>query len=100
MAYSIKIETEALDDIQKGIRWYNKQQKGLGKKFHTAIKKSIDSLRENPFYQLRYDNIHCLPIKRYPYMVHFTINEEKYLIIVRAVFNTSINPEIWRNRIR
>lgn len=98
MAFKIKIEPEARLDIQEAITWYNKQQKGLGKKFHTAVTSHIDSLAKNPHFEIRYDNVHCLPLKKYPFMIHFTINEPKNLVTVRAVFHTSLNPNNWKIR--
>jgi len=49
-------------DIQHGINWYNEQQPGLGRTFHAAVKHHLEKLRINPFYQVRYDDIHCLPL--------------------------------------
>jgi len=31
MSFKIKIEPDAVEDIQQGIEWYNKQLAGLGK---------------------------------------------------------------------
>lgn len=31
-------------------------------------------------------------------MIHFTINEVDKIVIVRAVFHTSLNPEKWTER--
>lgn len=39
MTYCVRIDTEAHEDIQAAITWYNQQQKGLGKKFHAEIKR-------------------------------------------------------------
>lgn len=98
MAYKIKIEPEAHEDIQQGIDWYNEKQLGLGRKFHKEVKDSINRLKENPFFQVSYKNVHCLPLKNYPYMLHFTINKKDKIVVVRAVFNTSRNPDIWKKR--
>ena len=98
MSFKIKIEPEAIEDIQLAIRWYNKQQTGLGKKFFTELKKHFNLLKINPFYQIRYDDVHCLPLNKFPFMIHFTINQTKKLVIVRAIFNTSRNPDLWITR--
>jgi plasmid stabilization system protein ParE len=98
MSFKIKIEPEARLDIQEAINWYNKQQKGLAKKFHEAIISHFDSLKKNPHFEIRYDNIHCLPLKKFPYMLHFSIDKDKNLVIVRAIFHTSLNPESWKAR--
>lgn len=96
--FTIKTEPDAHQDIQEGINWYNKQQPGLGRKFHSEVKAYIKKLKINPFFQVRYDDVHCLPINKYPYMIHFTINETDKIVTVRAVFNTHKDPEIWRER--
>jgi plasmid stabilization system protein ParE len=98
MAFKIKIEPEARLDIQEAIFWYNKQQKGLGKKFHKAVLTHFDSLTKNPHFEIRYDNVLCLPLKKFPYMVHFTVDEVQQIVTVRAVFHTALNPKEWKGR--
>lgn len=98
MAFILKIEPEVLQDIQEGMEWYNKQQPGLGNTFYAEIKSFFEILKINPFFQVRYDEVRCLPLRKYPYMIHFTIDEERKIVIVRAVFNTSQNPVIWKKR--
>jgi plasmid stabilization system protein ParE len=97
-AFKIKIEPEAHQDIQEAINWYNQQQSGLGRRFHTEVKASFKKLKIHPFFQVRYDNVHCFILNKFPYMVHYTIDEENKIIIVRAVFGTSRDPQIWKGR--
>lgn len=98
MAFGIFIDPAALLDIQKAIDYYNEQQDGLGKKFESALNQHLVSLEKNPFFQVRYDQVHCLPVKKYPYMIHFTINETDKTLTDRAVFHTSKNPDNWKGR--
>ncbi|OFY88671.1 MAG: hypothetical protein A3K10_16910 [Bacteroidetes bacterium RIFCSPLOWO2_12_FULL_31_6] len=98
MAFKIKIEPDARIDIQEAIDWYNKQQKGLGKKFHTAVLSHFDSLKKNPHFEIRYDFVNCLPLKKFPFMIHFTVDEVNQIVAVRAVFHTSLNPDKWSKR--
>jgi len=95
MAYKIIIEPDASLDIQKAITWYNDQGKGLGRKFFSEVNSHFNLLKENPHFENRYDNVHCLPLKKHPYMVHFTIDEVKEIVSVRSVFHTSLNPKNW-----
>jgi len=64
MAYSVVIDPVALQDIQQGIDYYDDQQIGFGEKFEAAVNKQLISLERNPFFQVRYDDVHCLPIKK------------------------------------
>lgn len=91
--FKIKIEPEALDDIQQGINWYKNQKTGLGRRFHQEVNSLFNRLKTNPYFQIRYDNVRCLPLKTFPFMVHFTVDEQEKLIIIRAVFNTYRNPK-------
>lgn len=98
MSFQILIDPEAVQDIQEAIYWYNDQQADLGRKFHVTIKRVLSKLKKNAFFQIRYDDVHCLPVKVFPFMIHYTINEESRLIIVRAILHTSQNPEKWKER--
>lgn len=99
MAYNIDLDSNVILDLQKAIDYYDEQQLGLGKKFETAINKHFSALSKNPFYQVRYDGVHCLPVKKFPFMIHFTVDEDKHTVHISAVFHTSLNPlEKWRKR--
>jgi len=97
--YKIKIEPEALTDIQEITDWYNKQETGLGKRFQKTTIKQINSLSSSPqIYAIRYKEIRCMVIKKFPYMVHFYINDDTCVVEVLAVISTNRNPKIWNEK--
>ena len=96
MKYKILLGPKAIKDIQKAIDWYNRQGPGLGKKFHLVLKSNIEQLKENPYFQVRYESVRCLPLNKYSFMIHFSIDESSKAVFIRAVFNTSLNPEKWK----
>jgi len=98
MSYSLVIDPKAIEDIQQAIDYYDEQQSGLGKRFESALNKRLLTLEKNPFFQNRYDQVRCLPMKRFPFMVHFTINEKQSIVTIRAVFHTSLDPQKWNKR--
>lgn len=51
MTFKIKVEPEAMDDIQQGIDWYNEQQAGLGRKLLAEIKSCFKSLKISLFFK-------------------------------------------------
>ena len=89
--YKLLINPQAYDDIQKAIDYYNDQQKGLGKRFHSKVKDAFEVIKKNPMFQVRYDNIRCLPVKPFPYMVHYSVDGD--MINARAVINTACDPD-------
>lgn len=99
MAYTISLDPLAILDIQKAIDYYDEQQPGLGKKFENAIDKHFSALSKNPFYQIRYDQVRCLPVKKFPFMIHFVVDNRSSTVRVAAVFHTSLDPkENWNKR--
>lgn len=98
MSYTVVLEPKAIQDIQEIIDHYEEEQPGLGEKFENALHQHLLTLQKSPFFQKRYENVRCLPLKKFPYMVHFTIDEKETLITVIAIFHTSLDPENWKRR--
>ena len=93
MGYAVKIYKRALNDIQKALSYYDHIDTGIADKFQAKVNKIIDTIASNPFYEVRYKDVHCLIIPKSPYMLHFQINEKKNIVIIRALVNTSKNPD-------
>ena len=99
MAYSIVIDPRAIKDIQEAIDYYEEQQPGIGERFETVLNKHLLILKNTPYFRVRYDKVHCLPIKKFPFMVHFTIDEDQQVVSVRADLHMALDPKKWNNRI-
>jgi ParE toxin of type II toxin-antitoxin system, parDE len=94
--YKIHIDEDAFDDIQSAANWYNNQQQGLGIKFTAQVKLQINSLKLHPHKcSIKYLNIRCLLVKKFPFLIHYSINENSLLVEVFAIIHTSRNPKIW-----
>lgn len=91
-SFKLKIQAGAFEDIQEGVNYYNSRQKGLGKRFFQEIRISFSKLKKNPFFQLRYDDVRCLPLKKFPFMVHFTVDEINKIVTIYAVINSHLDP--------
>ncbi|SHF95939.1 ParE toxin of type II toxin-antitoxin system, parDE [Flavobacterium micromati] len=99
MSYILKIDIDALKNIQETSEWYEMQSKGLGLRYKTQTKKQIQSLKKNPYlFSIKYNQIRCRKIEKFPFLIHYSIDKEQKIIIVFAVFHTSRNPEIWRKQ--
>ena len=92
MAFKVVVEPMALGDIQQAIDYYDEQQIGLGKKFSLVVDKHFQIISKNPFYQIRYHHVRCLPIKNYPFMIHFFITEKTKTAFIVSVYHTSQKP--------
>lgn len=99
MKYRIVYASDVKQDIQEAVDWYNAQQKGLGKRFLNEVKNHFNIIKKNPeSFAVRYDDTRCLPVKKFPYMIHYKIDIENQSILINAVFNTYRSPNIWKSR--
>lgn len=91
--FEIKIHDRAIQDIWEGFNYYEEKQTGLGIRFNRSVFIAFESLKLNPFYQVRYSTFRCLPLKRFPYMIHFEIDEQLKRVNVYAVVNAYLDPK-------
>lgn len=98
MAFSIVIDRRAILDIQEAIDYYDEQQAELGKCLEAALNRNLLTSEKNSFFGIRYDNVHCLPMKQFPFMLHFTVDDEQKLVTIWALFHTSLNLGKWKKR--
>jgi len=98
MTFGLKILPFAKGDIQDSIRWYNRKQHGLGARFHAEVKQTFEHLKTYPHFQNRYDDVRCIPLNKFPFMVHYTVSVENTQVVVHAVFHTSLHPKLWTGR--
>jgi len=92
---SINTEPEVIEYIQAAVDYYNSRKPGLGKRFYNNIDKHFNYLKRNyTLFAIRYDDIRCMPVQKFPYMI-----TKQKLISIKAVFCTYENPEKWVERI-
>jgi toxin ParE1/3/4 len=98
--FTIDIEPEAIDDIQNAIDYYNSCKTGLGKRFYNTINKHFIFLQKNyTSFAIRYDDIRCMKVKSFPFMIHYRILQSQQAVSVKAVFCTHDNPNKWTERV-
>tara|TARA_A100001015_G_scaffold297738_1_gene379584 strand:- start:164 stop:475 length:312 start_codon:yes stop_codon:yes gene_type:complete len=94
---SIRIDS----DLQRGIDFYKELtgEHKVGKRFIRAVKKQIKSLEKDALiYQVKYDDIRCMYVPKFPYAIHYFLNEKEATAYIEAVFHTAESPEKWKNK--
>lgn len=101
MSFILKIDVDALKDIEETTDWYESQVKGLGIRYKSQTKKQITSLKKDPYlFSIKYNNIRCRKIEKFPFLIHFEIDEDNNTVTIFAVFHTSRSPQIWKRNIK
>ena len=99
--YKIRINSDALLDIQEATNWYNNQVPKLGARFQSDVIKQINLLKRNALnHNIRYKNVRCVLIKKFPFLIHFVADEANKIVDVFAIIHTSRSPKIWEKRIK
>lgn len=89
------------NDIQKQVTYYLRETKSheLGKRFVTAVKTELKRLEKYALhYEIKYDNVRCLPIPKFPFRAHYRVNEENKIVRIEAIISTHEDPDNWTNR--
>lgn len=98
--FTVKFAPEALQEIQSAIEYYNKLSDGLGHRFKQNLLATIKATKLNPtFNSFRYEDVRFAVVKKFPYAVHYTIDQNNHIIKIQAVLAFNQNPDTnWRIR--
>ena len=93
MAFNLIIDYRADVDIDQAIEYHQSKSHNKALRLYNAMQECYAILKENPFFENRYAQIHCLPIPKFHYMLHFTINEKNKTVYIHGLINTNKNPD-------
>ena len=94
--YAVKLAPSAIEDLKEATEWYTSRlAEGLAQKFIKQINESFTQLAIVPGKgSVRYNNIRCTLVNKFPYLIHYEINVETESIIVYRIFCTFRKP-LW-----
>lgn len=94
MTYKLHISPKAKKDIDKATEHYFKIQKKLAQRFARDLRAKTKYIHKKPLHiQVRYDSIRIAHLKKFPYSIHFAIEEQT--IIILAVFHMATDDKKW-----
>lgn len=98
MAFKIIISSEAKKDLEYSYLFYSERvNKSVAKNFIIDFKNSIKTLSKNPFFRIWFEDVCGKPLKKFPFILFYTIDESVKIIVITRVFHTSQNPEKYPN---
>jgi len=97
--YKAIVSESAKADIKESAKWYNKQQKGLGKRFTQSIKECVKIIQQQPeSFQERYKNNRIGIPEKFPYLIIYNVDNNNKVVVIIAVFHSSQNPQKWQSK--
>jgi hypothetical protein len=94
--FKIQILTRAKLEIDEAAIYYESKSKGLGKLFYLEFKSYRKTLESVPFFEEKYETIRTLPLKKFPYTIHFKVDESKKIVFILALTSNYQDPNTTR----
>ena len=99
MKFAVEYNPEFFNDLVQAVDWYNDRQNGLGTRFFNKVKKQTAKLSTSALlFAVRYDDVRCMCVEKFPYLVHYRVNQKTLTVRVEALLHTSRDPKIWYER--
>jgi len=91
--YSIIFHPKAEKEFLESVNWYENALWGLGDNFITETTVILKHIQNNPvLFQKKKLQLREAPVKNFPFIIIYKINEKENIIMILSVFHTSRNP--------
>jgi plasmid stabilization system protein ParE len=91
MAHKVIIKPGAELDIREALEWYEEEKEGLSLDFLERLDDELARISKTPeHFQKRYRNIKIVFTKRFPYSIHYTLEND--VVFVHAVLHMKSKP--------
>jgi len=98
MTYRFQILEAADQDIAEAILQYENVRKGLSVDFELCLEEGYADILNTPLgYQVRYREVRIKFIRRFPYGIHYMVEDD--MVTVISVFHQSRSPRKWFKRL-
>ena len=82
-------------EVDEIANYYESLSNGLGTKFVNEYLDYAETLQNFPFFEEKY-NIVRTTLKKFPYTIHFTVDENEKTVSIQAVTSNYQDPNITR----
>lgn len=93
--FKVQILSAAQIDFEEAVDYYRQIDEKLAIRFVKATKTTVEDLRKMPMYQIKYDQIRIRIIQKFPYSIHFIVDEKNLLIRIYGIRFAPSDPKKW-----
>lgn len=94
MSYSYIYEPRAIIEFENAFEWYWEQSHSAAENFESRVKEKIHDICSNPFlYRKIRKHFREVHLKKYPFSIVYSVNEETLTIIIMSIFHHRRNPK-------
>jgi hypothetical protein len=77
-------------DYSEYYKYYISINTQVARTYKQEVKESLEKIKHNKYFEIRYSEIRCLPLFKFPFMVHYKIEDD--VIYILALIHTSRDP--------
>jgi len=94
MAYTYILLSTAQEEYESSISWYGERSWAAAGQFAEAIDHALELICEHPFrWRNEYRNYYEIGVKKFPFSIIYTVDEDQEIVIISAVYHHSRNPK-------
>ena len=93
MAYKIVVSNRAIKEIEDAIDFYSEYSSKAPALFIAMLQDAYQKLNKNPLTRVYYKQVRGFKLKRFPYILYFSIDEMAQTVKILACFHSKRNPE-------
>jgi plasmid stabilization system protein ParE len=94
VAYKTIFHPIAQTEFSDAYLWYRAIREDLAEKFLQMVEQRIEMIALNPsWFSYRVQPFREAPVKRFPYNIVYSINEETREVYIAAIYHNSRQPE-------
>jgi toxin ParE1/3/4 len=93
MVYKIIVSPRAQNEIIEAIDFYALRSVDAPNNFIKQLQKVYGILAISPFFRVQYKTVRALKLKKFPYSIYYTIDENKSCVRVLSCFHNKRNPK-------
>ena len=92
-SYTVRVLASAEADLDEAFEYYSDISPKLGQRFIKLVNASLNDLKKHPHYQIRYDNFRMKIVNKFPYIIHYILDENRQIVFVYGIRNSYQNPD-------
>jgi toxin ParE1/3/4 len=90
MSYKIVLTPVAKQNIDNATAYYkNKVSAKVARLFIDDYKKTFKDILKTRYFRFFFQDFRGKPMKKFPFIIFYTVDENSKIIFIKAVFNTS-----------
>jgi plasmid stabilization system protein ParE len=94
MNYEYIFLRKAQEEYESAFNWYLERSIKAAENFVNAVELTVDLICEHPDrWRNEVDDFFELGLKKYPYTIVYTFEEDKDLVVISSVYHQSKNPK-------